>query len=113
MKIDETKLTAYALDELPASERADVDAHISSDESARKHVEEIRQSARLIEAALKTETVPEIPAKQFSHNWRVVFAVAASVLLVGGIVFQLMPKLNRAREVAHVGPIVSPSRDAR
>src|SRR4051812_22453745 len=45
---DDPRLTAYALGELPASEREQVEALLRDDESARQIVEEIRATAGLL-----------------------------------------------------------------
>lgn len=47
-EIDDTLLTAYALGELDARERARVAAHVEADGEARRYVEEVRETAGLI-----------------------------------------------------------------
>src|SRR5438552_3102562 len=56
MKIDETKLTAYALDELLLDERETMEADLRDDANAREQIEDIRATAQRIESALQTES---------------------------------------------------------
>ena len=55
VEIDEQKLTAFALGELDDGERGAVEAHVAADDTARRHVEEVRATARLLEGALARE----------------------------------------------------------
>ncbi|HZP61277.1 MAG TPA: von Willebrand factor type A domain-containing protein, partial [Opitutaceae bacterium] len=62
---DDPRLTAYALGELEGEERTAVDAAVQADPAARAAVEEIRATARQLEAALAAEAekeTKEIPA---------------------------------------------------
>jgi Ca-activated chloride channel family protein len=105
--IDETKLTAYVLGELSGDELTAFKARLAKDESLRREVETIRGVAGQLQAELAAEALPEageIPAPlkmPARHQWGVTLGVAASVLIVGGVAISvLMPRLNRAREVA-------------
>ena len=57
---DDPKLTAYALGELDAVERAEVEARLRDDPAARTMVEAIRTMGTQIEQALAGETMPEV-----------------------------------------------------
>ena len=67
---DDPRLTAYALGELEAGERAAVEAALQTDPAARAAVEEIRATARRLEAALiaeaemETKENPPVPASR-------------------------------------------------
>lgn len=54
-QIDDTLLTAYALGELDAVERARVDAHLATDADARRFVAEVRESAALLTGEFRRE----------------------------------------------------------
>src|SRR4051812_2393561 len=100
MKIDDPKLTAYALDELPQDERESFAANLDAD--ALKEIARIREAAGRIESALKSESMQPLPSKPARRDWRVVFAVAACIVLVGGVAFQMLRASgNHAREVAY------------
>src|SRR5213083_2135957 len=101
---DDPKLTAYALNELDAAERSEIEALLANDEGARKSVEEIRASAGALEKELKREKCAglsdeqhrAIEARLAAPPVRVRFAfwkplaVAASLLFVVGIVGWMM-----------------------
>jgi len=57
---DDPQLTAYALGELEAAERAAVEARLRDDPAARAAVEAIRATARQLETALAAEPLPEV-----------------------------------------------------
>jgi Ca-activated chloride channel family protein len=67
---DDPKLTAYALGELGADERAEVEARLRDDPAARTVVEAIRSMGTQIEQALAGETMPEValPARPRRRN---------------------------------------------
>jgi Ca-activated chloride channel homolog len=56
---NDPQLTAYALGELEGDERAAVEAALKTDAAARAAVDEIRATARQLEAALAAEPMPE------------------------------------------------------
>lgn len=60
-KIDQNdpRLTAYALDEMPATERAAFETLLRDDPAARALVEEIRHTASVLSSALASEPLPE------------------------------------------------------
>ena len=60
-KIDQNdpRLTAYALDEMPAAERAEFEKHLSDDPAARDAIAEIRRTAGALADALAAEPLPE------------------------------------------------------
>ena len=100
--IDEIKLTAYALGELSAAERADVEARLRRDPAAQAAVDDIRALAARLETELKNEPAPALtddqrrrilkaPAQDAGRAvrfpWRRITgfaAVAAAVTLVFG-----------------------------
>src|SRR5262245_48660278 len=57
---DDPRLTAYALGELPESERAAIEAELQHSPECRKAVEEIQQTAKLLSQDLATEPCPEL-----------------------------------------------------
>lgn len=60
-KIDQNdpRLTAYALDEMPVSERAEFETLLRDDPAARALVEEIRHTVSVLSSALASEPLPE------------------------------------------------------
>ena len=61
---DEAKLTAYALNELDAAEMAEVENLIATNPDAKAWVEDVRQTATLLEAELKMEECPSLTSEQ-------------------------------------------------
>jgi len=61
---DEARLTAYALGELDDDARAAVDAHLASNPTARRAVDEIRQVAGVLTDELAAEAVPQLTGEQ-------------------------------------------------
>jgi hypothetical protein len=57
---DDPRLTAYALGELEGDERAAVELALKTDAAARAAVDEIRDTARQLEAALAAEPMPTV-----------------------------------------------------
>jgi Ca-activated chloride channel family protein len=64
MTHDDPRLTAYALNELDEADRAQVEAFLARDETARKFVEETRQTAGLIAQGLQTAQTPALTPLQ-------------------------------------------------
>ena len=66
MKFDpnDARWTAYAFDELSASERAAADVELQTNAGAQQFVAELRRTAEVLRAALKSETAPELGDKQ-------------------------------------------------
>lgn len=63
---DDPRLTAYALGELEAAERAEVEALLQNSPSAQAAVEEIRGTVAQLEAALSEEPLPAVtPTKEY------------------------------------------------
>src|ERR1051325_4143619 len=52
---DDPRLTAYALGELPANERADIEAELKNNPECRQIVEEIRGAAKVLSENFATE----------------------------------------------------------
>jgi hypothetical protein len=63
-EIEEDLLTAYALGELSAEERRVVGAYVSAYPDARRYVEEVRETARLVADGLGAEPVDGLTALQ-------------------------------------------------
>ena len=61
---DDPRLTAYALNELDGAERAEVDALLAKDETARRAVEEIRATAGTLAAELGREPASSLTELQ-------------------------------------------------
>ncbi|UCC28708.1 MAG: von Willebrand factor type A domain-containing protein [Phycisphaerales bacterium] len=130
MSIDpnDPKLTAYALGELDDTERAEVEAQLKESEAARQTVNEIRETAALLTRELKAEPAPALsddqrkaiesrakqvyggdmksaPAKRLTlRRWWIPTSVAASLLIVVGIGYMLLPSLEAARRQSRGGP---------
>ncbi len=130
---DDPELTAYALDELSAAERAAVEAALNADPECRRAVEAIRQTGSLLESALSLEPSPNLtPAQQrailaavpqprplWARWWPAAFSAwpawkrglawagAAAVLVVLFAVW-LRPPVKQSPQAA--GPTGAPSR---
>jgi Ca-activated chloride channel family protein len=61
---DDPRLTAYALGELEARERAEVEAWLEEEPDARRSVDELRCLARLLGTLLRAEASPGLGAEQ-------------------------------------------------
>jgi len=61
---DDPKLTAYALGELEAEERATIEAFLANSPEARRRVDEIHQAVQQLETELRKESCPVLTAKQ-------------------------------------------------
>ncbi|MGB2820395.1 MAG: transcriptional regulator, partial [Phycisphaerae bacterium] len=61
---DDAMLTAYALDELNEAGRAEVEARIAADSSARQAVEDARRVAGILGDELAAEPAPQLTAAQ-------------------------------------------------
>src|SRR5687767_3142732 len=119
-EIDEIKLTAYALGELDGRDRAAVERHLATNTPAaavaRRQVEEVRATARVLSGELAREMtfgltalqheVIERRLEQLEHpemfrrprldlrKWTTVgLSMAASVLIVGGVMAAMLPRL--------------------
>jgi Ca-activated chloride channel homolog len=64
LDFSDPRLTAYALDELDATERAEVEAELAGDPERRRLVEEIRATARLLTEHFQNEPRPKLTPKQ-------------------------------------------------
>ena len=114
--IDDIKLTAYALGELSAAERADIEARLRTDPAAQSAVDDIRALAARLETELKSEPAIDLtddqrrrilkaPAPDAGRTarfpWRRITgfaAVAAAVTLVfGGVLWHAAKHLLENR----------------
>ena len=100
-EIDETKLTAYALGELDASERAAIEARLAIDPAAREEVAQIRGVATALKAQLAAEPMPEAAeplrldyAPQRRRRRWTRWAIAAAVTMAIGTSYVM---IERAR----------------
>ncbi len=127
-EIDETSLTAYALDELDgadhAIQRAELEARLASDHSLRRQVEEIRATAQWVSAELAAETTlglteiqhaaierrlehagqpdsPPLQLRPIRLNWAFWGSLAASIVIVCTVMASVLPKLYRIGYVRH------------
>src|SRR4051794_39572110 len=64
MTHDDPRLTAYALNELDAADRPAVEAFLATDETARRFVEETRQTASMLSQGLQSTATPTLTAEQ-------------------------------------------------
>lgn len=108
---DDPQLTAYALDELTLSERAEFEAQLELSPDARKELESMEEMMAMLSKGLKEEwcsemnepsleVLPSVAADnviepvQFRQSRRAIAAIAAAVtalLLVGGGYFSQQP----------------------
>src|SRR5437870_2737085 len=100
-EIDETKLTACALDELDESERGAIESRLEHDETARAELDQIRRVAGLLKEQLAAEPLPErakLSPRARRSRWRE-YALAASIVVVisGVAVAILLPVMSKAR----------------
>ncbi|HWE04078.1 MAG TPA: VWA domain-containing protein [Tepidisphaeraceae bacterium] len=121
--IDESLLTAYALDELSGAERAAVAAHLAASEEARRYVADVRSTAHILSDELTREHFGELNDLQHAaierhldemvrvprmtlrhpvrHDRLILFmSMAASILIVGGVIAVLIPFIDRHINVA-------------
>jgi Ca-activated chloride channel homolog len=110
--ITEEMVTAYALGELDDRDREAVEAHIADNAEARRQLQEVRATEKLLTDELGKELAEERmpvrliaePARRFQalrRRWvMTTAAVAASVAVTVGAVSFFTPSLNRAREVS-------------
>jgi secreted protein with Ig-like and vWFA domain len=106
---DQARLTAYALGELPESERAEVEARLANDEAAREQVAEIQAFARELAQGFAAESGASLESAQratvlagraptiFSHRVRVALACAATVTLAAAGIYYSQPN-SRGRQ---------------
>src|SRR5471032_852867 len=117
MKItpDDPKLTAYALGELDHAERAAIEAELEKSPECRRVVEDIRETALLLETQLAAEELPELafaqqrkienqlkepadrPATSF---WRILFYGGVSAAAACFIVAMFLPALSKSKSKA-------------
>lgn len=64
MNWNDPKLTAYALGELEGAELKEMEALVNKSEDARKYVEEVRQTAQVLQSELKSEPTLQLKDEQ-------------------------------------------------
>ncbi len=128
---DDPRLTAYALGELDDTERAEIEAQLKDSETARRTVEMIRRTAEVLTEELQAEPlasltpeqrkaveaamaqgdgrhpVPILPKRSALRRWRIPASLAASLLIVVGAGYVLLPSLETARRRSIVPGIVA------
>jgi Ca-activated chloride channel family protein len=120
MTHDDPKLTAYALNELDDADRAAVEAYLAGDETARRLVEETRQTAAMLARGLQSVQAPSLTeiqreaitaaaaggAKKLEYQaprhlarrvWARWALAAAACVAVGGITANRLISQRRAR----------------
>ena len=115
MKItpDDPKLTAYALGELDKSERAAIEAELEKSFALQRAVEEIRETAALLEKKLATEELPELAFAQQRKIenrlkestgrlkmsfWRILFYGGVSAAAACFIFAMFLPGLSKSKQ---------------
>jgi len=105
-EMDESKLTAYALNDpsLSETERADIERRIANDPAAKTHIEETRALGQLLATILVAEAPPVVvpsvaaslqPKKSNARRWIISIASLAAAMLVGAIAYaQFFPSSN-------------------
>ena len=133
LDFSDPRLTAYALDELDAVERAAVEAQLAGDPERRRLVEEIRATARLltehlqneprpklapeqraaIEARLQTATQPK-PKRRWYHASWVTVAASLSLLAIGlGLLLTRPNAVVRSLPLVGINKVCPPSPPSR
>ncbi len=119
--INDPRLTAYALGELPKTEIKEFEMELQDDQKAQREVEQIKKTANLLKGGLSEEKSERLDASQreeiygkgpkesfWSKNWKLVSGLStatAALVLVGLNVTsildqQLTQKKNAMQEVA-------------
>jgi Ca-activated chloride channel homolog len=96
---DESKLTAYALGELPASERAEVEARLAESDDLRRELEEIRSTVAVLRETLAAEPHVELSPEQRA-------AIEQAAQKTRGVGFPIVRVLTRPAAVAAAASIL-------
>ncbi len=125
MNIDDPKLTAYALGELPPEERAEIEAALAQSPELRAEVEAMRAAARQLDVVFQTEEEPVLTAEQsrrlaaamrtaeeeappisFFERWRWLIwsggSVCAALVLAGMLLPSLAKSKGRSQKIAAI-----------
>src|SRR4051794_40454875 len=95
---DDPKLTAYALGEMNAADRAEMEARLATDDAARAEVQSIRALAGRLTEDLREEAASEPLKLPRRTRWAERLAVAAAAcVVIGGSVAVLLPAMSHAR----------------
>src|SRR5260221_6667988 len=95
MTHDDPRLTAYALNELEEGDRAAVEAFIASDETARRLIEETRQTAAMLSRGLQSVPTPTLTAEQ-----QQAIAAAAAAPSGGKLALEYQSTARRSRRTS-------------
>jgi Ca-activated chloride channel family protein len=114
---DDPRLTAYALGELNAAERAEIEAELDKSFACQQAVEEIRETAAALKKNLAAEELPEMTfaqqrkienqlkqsAKPRTNWWKILFYGGLSTAAACLIVAMLLPAMSGGkRKTEHV-----------
>ncbi|OJW19597.1 MAG: hypothetical protein BGO49_14180 [Planctomycetales bacterium 71-10] len=111
LDIDDPRLTAFALGELPEAERPDIEQALADHPELAREVEQIRLTARWLSEQLHEEQareaaaaasplrlVADVPRKPWFRRPASWLSAAAAVLVLGVSATLLMPRYQAARE---------------
>ncbi len=115
-KIDQNdpRLTAYALDAMPAAERAEFETLLRDDPAARVLVEDIRRTASALSSALASEPLPERSVvaphtytrphwlrRLFTESWTIWVPLGAAAAFALFFWRVYIPEYRRQQDLAH------------
>jgi hypothetical protein len=120
---NDPRLTAYALDEMSAAERAEFERLLRDDPAARAAVEEIRRTAAALAAALAAEPLPERSVeihptrphwlrRLVTESWTIWVPVAAAACFAVFFWRVYLPEYRRQQDLAHNNAGTVPSRSS-
>ncbi|MBT3202601.1 MAG: hypothetical protein HN350_22095 [Phycisphaerales bacterium] len=97
------ELTAFAIGELDATRAAEIEQMLADDAEGRRAVDELNSVAGLLSSQLASEPTPELTEQQrrtiesgpqpspLRFSWRVPLSLAASILVLLGVGYMMMP----------------------
>ena len=106
--ISEEEITAYALGELEGDERERIGAYVAANPAARKQVDEVRATGRLVAESLAKETTvapqqanePPVVRRRVNPFILLTGMAAGFFLIIAGALWLLMPSLRLKTELA-------------